>query len=142
MTAMQTDALWRQYYAVATCATIGRTLDKPVSTIYSIVSSYGGIAPRRRTRADDARIATERESISRGLASGQSIRAIARALERAPSTVSREIARNGGPVFYRAIDADLNAWRRVKQPKSARLVERPQLHATVEATLPLDGSPV
>lgn len=142
MTAMETDAIWRQYNAVATCATIGRTLDKTVSTIYSIVSSHGGIAPRRRIRADDALIATERESISRGLASGQSIRAIDRALERAPSTVSREIERDGGPVCYRAIDADLNAWRRVKQPKSARLVERPQLRATVEAKLSLNGSPV
>ncbi len=141
MTAAEKDTVWSQYKAGATCATIGRVLGKPVSTIYSIVSSHGGIAPRRRKRAEDALSAKEREHISRGLAAGDSIRTMAGSLHRAPSTVSREIARNGGPSNYRAVDAERNAWRRARRPKSARLVQRSQLQSVVHAKLRLHWSP-
>ena len=141
MTAAETDAVWVQYKAGATCATIGRVLRKHVSTIYSIVSSHGGIAPHRRERGDDRLSQTERESISRGLSAGTSLRAMARALRRAPSTVSREIARNGGPAHYRALDADLRAWRRAKRPKPTHLVQRPQLRTVVHAKLRVNWSP-
>ncbi len=141
MTASETDALWVQYKAGTTCATIGRVLRKHVSTSYSIVSSHGGITPRQRERADDRLSQTERESISRGLSAGSSIREMARALRRAPSTASREIARNGGPATYRALDADVRAWRRAKRPKLAHLVQWPELRTVVNEKLRANSSP-
>jgi IS30 family transposase len=142
LTAAEKDTLWRQYQAGETFASIGRILGRHVSTIYSIVSFKGGIAPKQRQRADVALSTIERESISRGLSAGQSIRAMARALGRALSTVSREVARNGGPARYRAVDADPNAWRRAKRPKQARLLQHPQLRLVVHEKLRQHWSPV
>jgi IS30 family transposase len=77
----------------------------------------------------------EREEISRGLAAGDSCRMIARRLGRAPSTVSREVARNGGCRRYRAQVADAAADRRARRPKPAKLVLQPRLRAVVEDKL-------
>ncbi len=81
-----------------------------------MMSSTGGVRPPTRTRSARCLSATEREEISRGLAAGEPLRAIARRLGRAPSTVSREVARNGGLARYRARDADGRAWRRATRP--------------------------
>ena len=83
----------------------------------------------------------EREEISRGVAAGESLRAIAKRLGRAPSTVSREVAVNGGGRRYRAVVADRAALRRARRPKPAKLVMHPELCAVVEAKLELRWSP-
>jgi IS30 family transposase len=83
----------------------------------------------------------EREEISRGLAAGESMRAIARRLGRAPSTVSREIAANRGRRRYRAVVADRAAQRRTRRPKPAKLALSPRLRELVEAKLELRWSP-
>jgi len=83
----------------------------------------------------------EREEISRGLAGGESLRTIARRLGRAPSTVSREVAGNGGRGRYRACRADQAALRRMGRPKPSKLVSCPRLRAVVEAKLELRWSP-
>jgi len=77
----------------------------------------------------------EREEISRGLAGGASLRTIACRLGRAPSTISREIAANGGRARYRALPADRAAVRRMRRPKPAKLAVCPRLRAVVEAKL-------
>jgi IS30 family transposase len=83
----------------------------------------------------------EREEISRGVAAGESCRKVAARLGRAPSTVSRELARNGGRGRYRAQAADAAAFRRAQRPKAAKLVLEPRLRAVVEAKLALRWSP-
>jgi IS30 family transposase len=83
----------------------------------------------------------EREEPSRGVAAGDSCRAIARRLGRAPSTVSRELARNGGRHHDRAQAADAAAFRRAARPKPGKLVTEPRLRTVVEATLALRWSP-
>jgi IS30 family transposase len=83
----------------------------------------------------------EREAISRGVAAGKPCRQLAARLGRAPSTVSRELARNGGRGCYRAQAADAAAFRRAQRPKAAKLVLEPRLRAVVEAKLTLRWSP-
>jgi IS30 family transposase len=83
----------------------------------------------------------EREEISRGVAAGQPSRQITARLGRAPSTVSRELARNGGRHRYRAQVADAAAFGRAQRPKPAKLVMQPRLRAVVEAKLALRWSP-
>jgi transposase, IS30 family len=83
----------------------------------------------------------EREEISRGVAAGEPCRQIAARLGRAPSTVSRELARNGGRHRYRAQAGDAAAFRRAQRPKAAKLVSQPRLRAVVEAKLALRWSP-
>jgi IS30 family transposase len=83
----------------------------------------------------------EREEISRGIAAGRSYRAIATVLGRAPSSVSREVARNGGPGRYRAQVADAAAYRRARRPKPSKFVMVPRLRAVVEERLAHRWSP-
>jgi IS30 family transposase len=83
----------------------------------------------------------EREEISRGLAAGESLRAIARGVGRAPSTVCREVAANGGPGRYRACAADRRAVRLLRRPKPAKLAVCPRLREVVESKLELRWSP-
>jgi IS30 family transposase len=83
----------------------------------------------------------EREEISRGVAVCESVRVIAKRLGRAPSTVSREVAANGGVRRYRAVVADRGALRRTRRPKPAKLAMHPELCALVESKLELRWSP-
>ena len=83
----------------------------------------------------------DREEISRGLVAGQSLRQIAEHLGRAPSTVSREVARNGGRLDYRAVRADERAWSQARRPKVCRLAQNPQLTELVAQMLHDDWSP-
>jgi len=101
----------------------------------------GGIARPPRRRAVRALTAVDREQISRGLAADRSIRAIARTLNRPPSTISREVVRNGGRAQYRAVEAERRAWRRAERPKPCRLAREPKLRALVAAKLGRDWSP-
>ena len=113
---------------------IARALNRG-SNVYMLLARYGGIRPRTRRRSARALTVTEREEISRGIASGQSLRSIARILSRAPSTLSREVRRNGGRRRYRAAEADKQAWKRARRRKRCRLVCRPQLRQVVEEKL-------
>jgi IS30 family transposase len=83
----------------------------------------------------------EREEISRAMVEGQSIRSVAARLGRAPSTVSREIGRNGGQSHYRATEADGAAWDRALRPKHCKLVENIALARIVTDKLRLLWSP-
>ena len=96
LSAAQKAELWRRWKAGESLHEIGRALDKSHSSIQFLLSQHGGIAPAVRRRSQRTLTLAEREDISRGIASGLSIREIARGLQRAASTVSREVVRNGG----------------------------------------------
>ena len=123
-------------------AAISRALERRNKTgVLRIVMLHGGIAPAPRRRALAALRLEEREEISRGIAAGQSIRQIALGLGRAPSTVSREIGRNGGRQRYRANRADRSAWERALRPKPCRLAHHRELRWRVAQKLALQWSP-
>jgi IS30 family transposase len=120
---------------------IARHLGRGLETIRRYVLLTGGVRPRPRTRSRRELSVMEREEISRGLAAQHSCRAIARRIRRAPSSVSREVARNGERVGYRATEAEPAARRRSRRPKPSKLALRPLLRAEVEARLGLRWSP-
>src|SRR6476661_2471862 len=110
-TAEKTE-LWDRWQRGESLKAIGRAFGKPSSSIYFQVSPYGGIRPAPRRRSRLALTLSEREEISRGIAVHRSARSMAGLLGRSPSTVSREISRNGGYDGYRAALADDRAWTR------------------------------
>jgi IS30 family transposase len=101
----------------------------------------GGILPAARRRSRLALTLAERENISRGIASGWSLREIAIRLDRATSTVSREVSRHGGRPVYRAHEADDQAWDSALRPKSCLLAVNRKLRNIVASKLILDWSP-
>ena len=112
-TAEQKAALWERWRNGQSAAAISRALERRNKTgVERIVVLHGGIAPASRRRAAAALRLEEREEISRGIAAGQSMRGIAHGLRRSPSTVSRELRRNGGSQAYLANRADRSAWER------------------------------
>lgn len=131
-------ALWRDGH---TYDVIGGALAVPLPSVYSVVRKHGGLVPRERTRATRTVSLAEREEISRSLASGDSMRSVARRLGRAPSTISREIRRHGGVPRYRATEADKQAWNHAQRPKRCRLALNPALRRVVAGKLRLDWSP-
>jgi len=134
--------LWRRWKAGETVAQIARTLGKDHQALFRAVRPHGGIAPRVRCRSRLALSLAEREEISRGLCAQRSIREIARVLDRAPSSVSREIARNTLQWWqYRAHAADQRAWDRARRPKPCHLSQHPQLARLVAQKLRLKWSP-
>jgi IS30 family transposase len=120
---------------------IGRGFDKPHTTIHQFLLPSGGIAPAARRRSRLVLTLAEREDISRGIASGSSIREIAREVNRAVSTVSREVRRHGDRPAYRAHDADCQAWVSALRPKCCLLAMNRKLRDTVTSKLILDGRP-
>jgi IS30 family transposase len=110
LSASQRVEVWRRWKAGESLHAIGRALSKAHPVIHLLLKRHGGIAPLVRRRSRISLTLQEREDISRGIASGSSIRAIAKGLKRAVSTVSREVARHGGRIQYRASEADLQAW--------------------------------
>ena len=109
-TPKQKAELWERWKSGQCVADIARALERRnKSGVYRVLAGNGGIAPAPRRRALVALRLEEREEISRGIAAGRSIRRIAQGLERSPSTVSREIRRNGGCSAYRAREADKRA---------------------------------
>jgi len=109
--------------------------------VFSVLSPTGGIRPPDRRRAAGALSLGEREEISRGLSTRCSLRQIARSLGRSPSTISREVLRNGGADRYRATRSDQAAWDRARRPKHCKLACRPALARTVSAKLRRNWSP-
>ena len=141
-TATQKAELWERWKSGLSVAAISRALDRRNKTgVLRIVTLHGGIAPAPRRRALAALRLEEREEISRGIAAGQSIRQIAHGLGRAPSTVSREIRRNGGSQGYRANRADRSAWEGALRPKPCRLALHRELRWRVAQKLALQWSP-
>lgn len=120
---------------------IARHLGRGQETIRRYVLVTGGVRPRPRVKSRRELKVAEREEISRGLAAEQSCRAIARGIRRAASSVSREVARNGGRVGYRAAQADEAATRRGRRPKVSKLTLNPLLRNEVEAGLRHRWSP-
>jgi IS30 family transposase len=133
-TAAEFAEVWDRWRRGESSKKIAETMGRGAS-IYPLLLRYGGIRPRVRCRTPQQLTLAEREEISRGLAAGKSMRQIARGLGRAPSTVSREIGRNGGVDRYRASGADKQAWKRAQRPKACRLLRCPQLRRMVEEKL-------
>src|SRR4249920_1198832 len=111
-TAAEKAELWDRWQRGESLKEIERAFGKPSSSIYFQLSPTGGIRPPPRRRSRLALTLAEREEISRGLVNGRSLRVIACGMGRAASTVSREIARNGGRGCYRAAASERQAWRR------------------------------
>ena len=139
--ALAKEEVWDRWASGESLNAIGRAFGKPSSSIHFLVSPYGGIRPAPRRRADRVLSLAEREEISRGLAADQSCRSLAKALGRAPSTVSREIRRNGGCDYYRAAVADEAAYSRARRPKRCKLAKNGRLRRTVARKLKEDWSP-
>jgi IS30 family transposase len=133
--------MWDRWQKGESLNAIARLFDRHHSAIQGILSRTGGIRPPQRRRSRRALTLSEREEISRGVAAGQSLRWIARSLGRAPSTVSREIKRNGGRRQYRASKADEAAWDRAHRRKTCKLSENPALARIVAEKLQLEWSP-
>ena len=110
--------MWDRWQKGESLNAIGRHFGRSHSSVQNILSKTGGIRPPKRRRSRLALTMAEREEISRGVVAGQTLRGIAALLGRAPSTVSREIHRNGGRRRYRANQADKAAWDRAKRPKT------------------------
>ncbi len=133
--------VWQRWSEGALCPHIGKELGRDRQTVAYVIMRHGGIAPPERRRAARVLSLGEREEISRGLVAGDSLRGIAKRLDRAPSTVSREIHRHGATASYRAAVADGEAWENARRPKSCRLAIHPELRRLVEAKLRGDWSP-
>lgn len=137
----QKAELWARWKEGESLSDIGRALGKHAASVFGVVRRYGGIAPAARHRRPQALTLAERETISRGLAAGLSLRQIASELARAPSTVSREVARNGGVTRYRATDADERAWDHARRPKRCKLACNRRLRQIVARQLQQHWSP-
>jgi IS30 family transposase len=140
-TAAEKRELWDRWKRGESLKAIGRAFGKPSSSIYFLVAPHGGIRPAERRRSRLALTLSEREEVSRGITTHQSARSIAKLLGRSPSTVSRELSRNGGHDRYRAALADENAWARARRPKRCKLSNSPRLRQAVAGKLRLDWSP-
>jgi len=141
LSAIEKHDIWSRWKAGQSLHEIGRAFDKPDSSIRCLLLPRGGIPPLARRRSRLALTLSEREDISRGIASGSSIREIAQCLERAVSTVSREVARHGGRPAYRASQADGEAWQSALRPKRCLLSINLKLRNIVASKLILDWSP-
>ena len=139
--ASQRAEIWDRWQRGESMSSIGRVFDRQSSSVFSVISPTGGIRPPDRKRGSLALSLAEREEISRGLSVNYSLRAIARQLGRVPSTVSREVRRNGGRSAYRATASDQAAWDRALRPKPCKLACHPSLSRTVSAKLRRKWSP-
>ncbi len=127
--------VWDRWQAGDANRLIGRDLGRSAGSIRAFVESWGGVRPRVRQRSRKHLSLVEREEISRGVAAGESLRVVAARLGRAPSTVSRELVRNGGRSSYRAHRADRAAFGRARRPKPSKLATNHRLRAVVEEKL-------
>jgi len=133
--------MWDRWRQGDSLEKIAQLFDRSHGSVAGILRKTGGIRPPNRTRSRRALSLAEREEISRGVVAGRSLRAIAASLDRAPSTVSREINRNGGRQLYRANIADEAAWDRAHRPKTCKLARNPALARIVAHKLQLEWSP-
>jgi len=140
-TETQKALMWERWRQGDSLQQIAQLFDRNHSSIQGILAEAGGIQPAERCRSESALALTEREEISLALVAEQSIRSIAKFLGRAPSTISREIKRNGGPQCYRASQADQDTWDRARRLKSCKLAQNRMLARIVTSKLRLLWSP-
>lgn len=139
--AAEKKRIWELWAEGLSAAAIGRALGRSGAGVLGVLGEAGGVRPAPRCRPPRALNRAEREEISRGLIAGESLRSIAARLQRAPSTISREVVANGGRRHYRAWRAELRAAERSRRPKRAKLAACPRLRAEVEARLEERWSP-
>ena len=130
--------MWDRWRKGESLESIAQLFDRTHGSVARILRQTGGIRPPKRARSRRALSMIEREEISRGVVSGRSLRSIATSLNRAPSTISREINRNGGREHYRANVADRAAWDRAHRPKTCKLAYNPALAHIVASKLQLE----
>jgi len=140
-TESQKALMWERWRKGDSLQQIAQLFDRNHSSVQRILAETGGIQPVQRCRSRLALTLTEREEISRGVVAGHSIRSMATLLGRAPSTISRELKRNGGQECYRASQADQAAWDRAHRPKTCKLVENRALAHIVAGKLQWQWSP-
>ena len=140
-TESQKALMWERWQKGESLQQIAQLFDRNHSSIQRILAETGGIRPTQRCRSRLALSLAEREEISRAVVADQSMRSIATSLGRAPSTISREIKRNGGQECYRASQADQAAWDRAHRPKTCKLVQNRALAHIVAAKLRWQWSP-
>jgi len=140
-TESQKALMWERWQKGDSLQQIAQVFDRNHSSVQGILVQTGGIRPAQRKRASSSLTLAEREEISRAVAAGHSIRSISSLLERAPSTISRELQRNGGLECYRASQADQAAWDRALRPKTCKLVENRRLASVVANKLQALWSP-
>jgi IS30 family transposase len=133
--------MWDRWQKGESLSSIARHFGRHHSAVQGILSRTGGIRPPERRRSRLTLTLAEREEISRGVVAGQSLRSIASELGRAPSTVSREVNRNGGRRHYRASKAEQAAWDRAHRPKTCKLAQNRVLARIVAKKLQLEWSP-
>lgn len=126
-TGSQKALMWERWREGESLQQIAQLFDRNHSSVQGILAETGGIQPKQRRRSRLALTLAEREEISRSAVAGDSIRAIANRLGRAPSTISREFKRNGGTQGYRANNADELAWERARRPQVCKLVRNREL---------------
>jgi len=141
LSVQEQEELWRRWRHGESLRLIARQMGKRGPSVRAFVLQTGGVQRHAPRRVQWCLSMAEREEISRGVAVGEPCRQIAARLGRAPSTVSRELARNGGRTCYRAQAADAAAFRRAQRPKPAKMVMQPRLRAVVEAKLAVRWSP-
>jgi len=140
-TAAESAEVWDRWQRGEGLNLIGRVFDRSSGAIFQHLKPHGGIRPAPRRRSRRVLSIDEREEISRGVAAGVSLRSIAGQLHRAPSTISRELRRNGGWGRYRAAAADKRAWDRALRPKPCKLARHEELRQLVAARLSENWSP-
>jgi IS30 family transposase len=141
LTEQDQDEIWQRWSEGWTLGRIGRSIGRNQGVVQQVVARTGGVRPPSRTRAADRLSLPEREEISRGVAAGEPARSIADRLGRASSTVTRELARNGGRRGYRAQRAEASAWQRAARPKSCKLALNAELLEHVKTGLESQWSP-
>jgi transposase, IS30 family len=140
-TAAESAEIWDRWQRGEGLKSIGRVFGKSSGSIFSHLMPFGGIRPRPRRRSRLALTLVEREQISRGVVNGDSLRLIATSLGRAASTVSREVARNGGLRQYCAAISEKHAWARALRPKLCKLARHPPLRRVIAKLLRRNWSP-
>lgn len=140
-TVEQENTIWEMWRRGDSLSATGRVLGESVPQIGRFLRKSGGIRPLPRRRRASHLTAGEREEISRGIAAGDSARTIADKLGRSPSTIAREIARNGGREHYRATPADAAAYVRARRPQISTLSTRHFLREVVTGKLSEQWSP-
>jgi IS30 family transposase len=138
---VERDELWSRWRRGESLALISRALERDEHTVRAVVLRSGGFSPRPCKRSPLRLSEHEREEISRGLCRRLSIRAIAKKLGRPPSTISREVARNGGRTAYRATKAEARASEQAVRPKRCKLATHGRLRQVVAAKLQRFWSP-
>lgn len=135
------DEVWRRWKLGEAFSEIGRAIGAAKQSVHGVVVARGGVAPAPRRRRPGSLLLSEREEISRGLAADKTIRQIARELDRAASTISREIGRNQSQRGYRAHRAEYWARQRARRPKRCLLERHPRLRRVVIEKLQRNWSP-